>query len=352
MSGSFWIPRNLKPTAKERLSEVGNYIAGYEGGCLFVVNDTGSYCKEPVRNRCHIVSRTKVLEGLRDKGEEQVLELQWGVGQWQHLFLRSSAEHPIRPYDSGTFYPPAKSPRETCSGRFACKQHGHDDEFAPIDVADPDFCNPVVRFLAAYRLALFKADQYRLATRLRSQLNRATRRILQRTVPEVTKGLEKGLENAEMQVALLGQHWHARQTAGTFDPSLVSAEVFSFRSKLHLAGGVFYGKASAVTVFPFQDDWHKMGLVYLTSEAGLAGEDLERLEEVSRVSLESGDCGVMVTEELMANGWGAVAVAPMSFERLNTREASTIRSLLVRTQEARLLKAIERHPYSGKRRWR
>ena len=321
-------------------------VAGYEGRCLFVVNDSGQYCNKPVGNKCHIVSESSILNRLKGR-EGKVLELQWGISQWRRLLLGNEDPAAVRPFP--------KPPADTCVGRFACKPHSqddpysHDDEFQKIDVAEPDFSDPINRFLSGYRLVLFQADQYRLAMWLQDQwirgtLNREARRRLGRhnvTLQQFMKGMQDSLQKAESLATLLGKNWHSYKTSGTLDPGLVSALVVTFRSKLQVAGGAFYGKATAITVFPIEDDWYKMGIHYLTSESDLAREDIDRLAAVARASEETDTYGVMVTNELMKKGGGALAMSPMSFEGLHHDDRSTIQTRLAeQLQETELLKPL------------
>ncbi len=329
-----------KRTANELLGQLENDVASYVGQCLFVIDDNGAHCGESVSNNCHVVSESAVLVGMRDDKTKKVRELQWGVSQWRKLLFSSEVEQ--RVWDTATFDPSESTTRDTCVGRFACKQpYDHDGQFKPIDVAEPDFDDPVVCFLARYRIALFVADQYRKAVWLRENwkqkmqesLNREARRSAERRNRHLRGSvdpLDKELQQAESTVGLLGKNWHARKSTGTLDPNTVSAEVFGFRSKLRLAGCVSYGRGSAVTVFPGQEDWHTMGVLYLTSESDLARGDCERLAGVSRASRETGDYGVTVTNELMTNGWGILAVSPGSYEELNDRDRFTIQSLVAK----------------------
>ena len=236
--------REQKQKANQQLGKLERDVKGYNVRCLFVVDDSGRFCNEPVSNRCHIVSNSQVLSSLRNE-QGKVYELQWGISQWRRLLFKIAKERRIDLSALITFDPSRVPTDDACTGRFACKQHTHDDEFKPIDIADPDFDDAVVRFLSGHRLVLFLVDQYRLALEL-----------LEERIPEVMRGsdsdarklwlggkaeLERGLCKAESTAVLLGKTWHAHKTTGTFDHCLVSAEDVEFRSKLHLAGGVFYG---------------------------------------------------------------------------------------------------------------
>ena len=351
------VSKKLKQLANKRMLEIEKDIAAYKGRCLFVNDNNGGYCNKPVTNNCHIVSEPAVLDGLKDDKTKKVIELQWGVSKWRELLFGSDVEQ--RAQDTTTFDPSERTTGVVCTGRFACKLRAHDDEFQPIDVADPDFDDPEARFLSGYRLALFLADQPRTAKWLHQKWDRVVMREVKLNRDfrgrdawrEESKKLKREFLRRQSTVKLLGSHWHARKTGGTFDLDVVSAQVLTFRSKLRLAGGVSYGKGTGVTVFPGQGDWHKMGVLYLTSESDLAGQDIECLAGVARASEESDNYGVTMINELMMNGWGTVAVSPESYEALNDQDHFTIQSLVARhSRNMELTKSIDRQPSRGKRR--
>ncbi len=94
-----------------------------------------------------------------------------------------------------------------------------------------------------------------------------------------------------------------------------------------------------------------MGILYLRSESSLAGEDIERLAEVARGSKECDNYGVTVTNELMTNGWGTLAVSPKSYEGLNDEGRITIQSLIAeQARDVELVKFIDRQSSRSKRR--
>ena len=328
------VSKKQRRKANKRMLEIEKDVASYEGCCLFVIDDNGGYCNEPVSNNCHIVSESAVLDGLKDDKTKKVLELEWGVSQWRPLAF--SGDLVRRVQDTTTFDPSERTTGVACTARFACKPpHGdHDDEFQPIDVAEPDFDDPVERFLSGYRLVLFLADQCRKAVSLYQKQQQEVMRSPMPGGPALWLGKKKEVKDAfetlEPTVNLLGTHWHARKTGGTFDLDIVSAQVLSFRSKLRLAGGVHYGGAMAVTVFPVQGDWYKMGVLYLTRESDPAKRVIERLAGIAIASEESDDYGVNVINELMMNGWGSVAVSPESYEGLNDQDRFTIQSLVAK----------------------
>ena len=151
--------KERRRNANKQLRKLEDSLTGYEGSCLFAINEHGEFCGQPVSNNCHIVSESAVLHGLRDHKTKKVLGLQWGVSQWRKLLFREDPEQLV--LDPGNFDPPESTTHEACVGWFACKLSAHDDEFRPIDVPQPDFCDPVMRFLSAYRISMYLADQYR-----------------------------------------------------------------------------------------------------------------------------------------------------------------------------------------------
>ena len=345
--------KNQKRLANKRLREIEDEVAGYEGRCLFVTDDDGGFCDEPVTNNCHIVSESAVLDGLKDDRTRKVLELQWGVSQWRRLTFSNDRGRLVQ--ESTTFDPSERTTAVACAGRFACKLRAHDDEFQPIDVAEPDFDDPAVRFLSGYRLVLFLADQCHMAIWLHQKWNQSVMRNLKRGDRALWFGekekLEKVFRRSESTAKLLGTHWHARKTGGTFDLDVVSAQVLTFRSKLRLAGGVSYGEATAGMVFPVRGNRHKMGVLYLTGESDQAGEDFKRLTEVAKASEESDNYGVTVTHELMTNGWGTMALSPRSYRELNDADRSTVQGLVARqSRQADVVKSIYRRASGGERR--
>ena len=299
---------------------------------MFAVDEDGSYCNEKVTNNCHVVSEPNVLRKLREHGSQEVLELQWNVSKWRELVFSGDVEK--RAMNPDTYEPSRKPTHDSCVGWFACKTKAHDDKFHCIDMAEPDFKDSLVCLLSAYRLVLYRTDQYRQALELYHQWNED---VLEGPRPEgiplwlqQKDQIERGLWASEKVVALLGRNWYAREHGGTFDADPVSARVLDFRSKLRLAGGVFYDRYVLAIVFPTESDWHKMALVYLTSEADLAEKEIERLARVAGVSESRDNYGVIVTRELMTNGWSVLAASERSYNELSNKDRSTINGLVAR----------------------
>ena len=324
--------RARRKVANQRFGEVEDDLRGYTGRCLFVIDESERFCDEPVRNVSHLVPEEAVLKPLRGNAN-RVLQLDWGVTQWRELFFKADQEAPAR--DATIFDPSERTTEVACTGRFACKALYHDDEYNPVDVAHPDFDIPEVPFLTALRLDQFGTDQIRQALELHQKWTPDFKSRPRSRQENIAWNLERmNLKNAEKRmeatVRSLGRHWYARKMGGTFDLSIVSARVLTFRSKLRLAGGVFYGGATSVYALPVQEDLHRMVIHYLTNQSDRAQRHVERLEEVARASEEGSDYGVTVTNELMTRGWGSLAVAPQSYEELNEQDRTTIRGLVQR----------------------
>ena len=274
---------------------------------------------------------------MRDDRTQKVLEFEWGVSPWREMIFSDDAVRRVG--DTNTFDPIERTTSVACTGRFACKARAHDDEFQPADVAAPDFEDSDVRLLSSLRMAMFQVDRLSMALELIQKSDRAVRRTPVRGGLSMWLGdkakYERQLERSESRLKLLGKQWHARKARGEFDHDVVSAQTMTFRSTLRLAGGVFYGQCAAICLFPLQGDWHRMGVLYLTSESDEAREDLERLREVAQASEASDSYGVTVAEELLTGGWGSIAASPKSYEALNDQDRASIRSLVERHSSAR-----------------
>ena len=351
------ISKEGRRTVSEAFRKLTASLTDYKGSCLFVINEHGKYCGQPVSNNCHIVSEPAVLHGLRDPKIKKVLGLQWRVGQWHKLLF---GEAPLQlAQDPGHFDPSESTTHDACVGWFACKQLAHDDEFLPIDVAQPDFSDPAVRFLCAYRMSMYIADQYRQALELHEEwsqeaLRSPNHRSRKRWLAEKGK-LRKGHRVAEAAVSSLGKKWYARKDNEKFPVDHSSTMVLPFRSKLKFAGGVAYGNHAAVTVFPGHDHSHNMAVFNLKHELVSEASGFEHLANVARATEVSDNYGVSVTRELMTNGWGSLALSPESYRALNDEEQLNIRRLVFRhSQDEGLMKSYSLQPSMRKRgrKWR
>ena len=318
------------------IAELERDLRNYTGRCPFAIDADGRPCGERVRGNRHIVPEANVLAGLRD-GRDYILELQWGISQWRELIFSDNPEERAR--DAATFEPSKKTTADACTGRFACKEPpDHDGEYEPIDVAQPDFDNPEVCLLTYLRLTQFWADQIRLALELHAKWT-----VRRNPVGHQRKRWDmEGYKQREARrrvgqtLALLGKDWYARRNGEKFDPDLVSTRVLPFRSKVRIAGSVYYGTHTAhvyVYVFPVRCDLHKMAILHLTSQSEGIREHVTQLEQVARGSDGRDGYGVTVAEKLMTGGWGSLAVSPKSYEKLKDHDRATIRKLIERHSE-------------------
>lgn len=324
--------RARRMEANSRLSELEGDLRGYTGRCLFVIDDTEQLCDKPVSNLSHLVPEEAVLKPLRGS-TNKVLQLDWGVTQWRELFFRVEQGGLSR--DDAMFDPSERTTRVACTGRFACKALYHDDEYNLIDGARPDFDTPEVPFLTALRLEQFGTDQIRQALQLHQKwtpiFRSSPRSRQQNSAWNLERMKLKAVEQQmEKTVKLLGRHWHAYKTGGDFDFNIVSVRILTFKSKLRLAGGVFYGGGTSVYALPVQEDLHRMVIHFLASRSAQTKKHVDCLEELTRASEQEDDYGVTVIKELMTRGWGSLAVAPQSYEELDEQDRATVRGLVER----------------------
>ena len=342
-----------KRSANEQLRKLEDSLTGYKGSCLFVINEDGDFCGQPVSNNCHIVSESAVLQGLRDHKAKKVLGLQWGVSQWRKLLFRVDPEQLVQ--DPRNFVPPEITTHDACVGRFACKPLAHDDEFRPIDVAHPDFRDSDVSFLSGYRISMYLADQYRQALELYEEWSQAALRNPNRrgrmSWRAVKEKLQRGQRVTEAAVSLLGKKWYGRKNGEKLPIATSSTEVMTFRSNLKFAGGVGYGNHAAITVFPARGHSHKMAVFNLKNESASVGRDFERLAGVARATEGCDNYGVSVIQELMTNGWGSLALSPESYRSLSDEERFAIQRVVARhSRNEEFIPTASQRPSMRKRR--
>ena len=332
-----WIPKDRKGEVGKRLEGV-KAIERRKGRCLFVIDEKGQPCGNPVGNNCHVIPNSSVLELLKEESSGKVMELRWGVNKFEHLFVSSSEANPINLDDHAEFEPQLVGTRDACVRWFACKPH--DDEFRPIDVGEPDFDDPDVRFLAAYRMALYGADLSRLGAglvqRWDQKLMRGPIQIRSQWIP-IRTTLKTGIPKSRSNATRLGKIWYAWKANRDFDPDIVSGHLLSFRSRLKFAACVFSGKGIVVIVFPVGEDLHKMGVLHLAEDSDSVNDDKERLIQMSNGSLERCNYGVDVVQGLMANGSGVVAASPESYRRLPDGQRLTIQRLVANSSGVEIM---------------
>ena len=334
-----WVTDRRKDEVIKRLNPLKK-AEGRKGRCLFVIDEDGRPCGNPVYNNCHVIPESTVLVDLKDESSGKVYEFRWGVSDWGHFFVKSSEANPIDLTDVDAFEPQSVGTGHASVGWFACKHNGtdHDGVFSAIDVKEPDFDNPIVRFLFAYRVFLYEVDMSRLIKDLVNGWNKRVRAHYQRDIRvkwSRLRGISRNrTQRAEGTVGRLGKVWHRWQTHGGSDPDTVSGQLVSFRSKLKFAACGLYGRDVIVSVFPIGDDGHKMGILHLSEDADSTKDDKEKLVRLSEVSRESDNYGVDVAEELMTNGWGTIVASPESYSGLHIEEKRKMQRLVARNSAA------------------
>ena len=293
-STQFWVPNPRKSEVESRLEPVKR-AERYRGTCLFVVDDKGRRCGNPVENNCHVIPESAVLDVLKDDHGE-ILELRWGVARWGHLYVKSSESNPIDLENPDSFEPQRVVTGNACVGWFACKDNrtntDHDGEFCSIDVKDPDFDDPLVRLLCMYRAVLYESDQCRFGRRLLENYSKQAWRRPDKTLQINWHKLETSVSNrtkwTEAAATQLGIAWVKRKSLSVADADIVSGEAVYFRSRLQFAACVFqYGKNLVVNVSPYEDDRHKMAILHLSNDADIAREDRERLISLASETKDS-----------------------------------------------------------------
>ncbi len=327
----FRVDKNQKNTVAERLQPIKD-VVNRKGHCLFVIDEDGRVCGNPVNNNCHIIPESSVLSELKDRRSGKVFELQWGVNQWEHFFLATSETNPTT-LDPDRFEPRPVGTGDACVRWFACKDH--DAEFYPIDVMNLDFSDPVVPFLCFYRSTLYAADLLRMGTSATSDWDRKAMNH-----PRVEVRVEwRRNRNSMKEVLLKNQHivtelgkvWYLKKAYRKFALDIVSGQLFTFRSRVRFAACVSYGGDVTVVVFPYEEDLHKMGVLHLAEDVDLVKKNKEQLARAVNASCKNSNYGVDVLKELLTKGSGAAAMSPDSYNGLSTEEKKAIRQLVARS---------------------
>ena len=323
-----------------RKGEVGILLEGVKaveksrGSCLFVIDEDGRICGNPVDNNCHVISEKFVLGELKDSDSGKVLELRWGISRWQHLLVSGNGSNPINLNDTSAFDPQSVGTGNACVGSFACKDKvkdvDHDGEFWPIDVKEPDLSNPIVRFLFMYRAALYEVDMCRLAKQFARDWSKQALTHHDKGIrfkwTQLMSTLNSRTSEAKANASKLGKIWCGRKTHGELDPGTISGQALYFSSRLKFASSGFYGSGILVTVVPVGEYQHKMGIFHLSEDADSVKEDKERLIRLSSDSESVGNSGVLMVVELMKDRWSTIAASPKSYSELPDPERQAIQS--------------------------
>ena len=344
-SNSGYVPDNRKSEVRHHLTKINAQVRG-TGRCLYVIDASGKSCGNRVTNNCHVIPKNAVLDELKDNGGK-VLELRWGVGKWQNLFLSSSESSQIDTANLDALDPQPVGTGDACVRWFACKDEAnekdHDGEFSPIDVREPDFHDPTIRLLAAYRPLLYTLDWMKLAMRLSEPVNKqAMSQPNRRARVEWFKqqnGLTKGRKAIEQSATRLGKMWHDWKSNQNIDCDAISWLSLSFRSRLEFAACGFYGPC-VVIVVPIGEDRHKMTTLYFSEDADSMHEHNQRLNEVTRATADNCYYEVEVLEELLTNGEGTVAASPESYCELSDEQRRNINEIVARSSRADMIETI------------
>ena len=334
---SLWVPPAKKPYILRDLRE---RIKRYPGRCLFAANERGARCLQPP-HKCHTIPQASVLDKLKDSKSGKVLELRWGVEQWRQLFIRSDEEHQVDLSDSTLFEPQPVGIGDASIGWFGCDVH--DNEFHPTDNNELNIIDPTVRFLIAYRALLYMTDFIHLWAPIAADSHRWVSSLpkpAQYRWWRYSGTIRKLRTVLDSNVDRLGQAWYARDQSGTIDPNIVKGEVLSFRSKLRFAACLFYGENTTLTVFPSENDQHRMAILPLRDSTLDTYDAIEQLVKKITASEEHDSYGIDVISELLSNVPLGIAVAsPESYQTLSDRERETIRGLVQSFSFADLLSA-------------
>lgn len=324
----FKVDKGQKSKVSEQLQPIKD-VVNSKGQCLFLIDEDGRICGKPVDNNCHVIPESSVLNELKDHRSGKVLELQWGVGQWEHLFLSSSEASPAT-LDPDQFEPRSVGTGDACVRWFACKDH--DDEFRPIDVMDLDFSDPVVPFLCVYRSTLYSADLLRMGISAMRNWDRKAmnhpRKAVRMEWMKNKADIERILIKNQRISTELGKVWYIKKTHGKFDPDVVSEQLFAFRSRVRFAACISYRRDITVVIFPYEEDYHMMGVLHLIEDADPVKKSKEQLARAVNASGKNSNYGVDVLKELLTNGSGAAAMSPDSYYGLSDEERKAIRQLV------------------------
>ena len=332
-----YIPKQQKAAADKRKRAMFVRFRQYKPGCLFVVGAESKLCGKPTVGS-HTIPKAKVLEPMKGP-DHKVLVTSWGVGEFSHLFMSSSEEDPIA-LSPSLFKPSPQGINSASTGQFACCDH-EPNTFDPIDVAEPDFTDLEVLFLSEYRAYLYAYsrllwgkwmyDQWYVEIMRRPNIGRRADWIKKRAA------ISQLMPSVGSLVSQLGKLWFERKRSANVMPQITSGKLISFRSSLKFAGCMFYGRSSAITVFPVKDEWHKIGITRLTVDEADDDGLIVKLMETANVSREEENYSIDVLTALHDVAAGVVAMAPESFELLSQGEKLRIGEIMASVANADLM---------------
>ena len=340
-----YVPNRRKPEVERHLKTIDAQVRG-KGKCLYVFDANGKTCGNRVTNNCHVIPKNAVLDKLKDN-DGKVLELRWGVGKWQNLFLSSSEGNQIDTANLDALEPHLVGTGNACVRWFACKDvakdKDHDGEFSPIDVREPDFHDPTIRLLAAYRQLLYTQDWMNVAIRLSEPANKQAMIQPNRKARiewfKQQNALTKGRMAIEQSATRLGKMWHDWKTNQKIDCDAISWRSMTFYSRLKFAACGFYGPC-VVYVVPVGEDRHKITILYFSEHTNSVRAHEQRLSEVTTATEDDSGYGVEVLGELLTRGEGTVAASPESYHGLPEEQKRTIDELVAGSSRADMIETI------------
>ena len=340
-----FIPRENKSSADKRKKAMYDRFNNYRPECLFVIGAGGQICREPAVHS-HTIAKEKVLtpiKGRDKKGRDnQVLVTIWGVGAFSHLFMSSSEEQPIDLIPS-TFEPHPQGVDDASTGRFACAVH-EPNIFDSIDVAEPDFTDPEVLFLVEYRTYLYANSLLLWGRWMYDDWNREIMRSpnVRRRAGWIKKRdeIRQLLPQIEAVVSHLGELWFGKKKSANVAPQVVSGQLFRFRSSLKFAACMFYGRSSAVAVFPTGGDWHGMGIARLIKDEEADDAYTAKLVEAAEASITEEDYSISVLTALNDAAGGVTAMSPGSYKLLTEKEQLSIGGIVAANSNAEMMSDI------------
>ena len=148
------------------------------------------------------------------------------------------------------------------------------------------------------------------------------------------------LPHIETMVLQLGKLRFEKRRNANIEPHVVSGQVSYFRSKLKFAACLFYGKSSAITVFPTTGDLHRMGITHLKEDKASDDAPTVRLVEAAEASRNKEGYSINVLTELLDVAAGVLAMSPNSYCLLSEEEQLRIGEIVASIANADMMADI------------
>ena len=336
-SHSYYLPSRDKGIAVDGINFYGAMMDDADTTCMFV-DESGSICKKPSPNRCHLIPESAILKPLANSRSGKVMELRWTLSGWKHLLQERDESNPVVILDPET-YDPERTPLEVGTGfatvgHFACKPH--DGVFQRIDVPQPDSCDLEAMFLTAYRALLFVGSLVRSILKVLNDED-TDRRVMRLGSPKIRNQWENLKANPALKkvlpaIAEYGRMWNERDSSRL---SAVQATPFSFRSQLRFAAsGILGDVGQVIGVYPGQDDLHTLLVIQIGDEKGNARDEREHLEATAQTTLKADNPRVALVCDLVKHMAGSIAASPDSYKRLSHTERQGIQVAIRHSSKA------------------